>query len=181
MTHGIRRTVAPTLILAAVGVALYFAATTGSSWAFRDSWFASHNPGANPPWFFIGQDLVGGIWGASAFLLSCLCALLSASRLRGGVWWIWATQVVWFAPMIAAGLNARLHTTDPFSRAQASTTWRTFDVYFQSRQATSEGAARCSAAAVLVVSGSVRRGDPQTRDIVGKAEAAEQGNEADER
>jgi hypothetical protein len=149
----------------AVATALYVAGLAGAERTFRNTWFADFSPGGSPPWYFIGQDLVDGVWGAAGCALLCLFSVLSARRLGATVWWAFAAGVVPFAHRVGLGLNVWLHTAGSLTPFEATTAWATFDEYLQSREIASETSlvvgmlvAACSVGWYALTSKGERRG-----------------------
>jgi len=110
----VRSSLVPAFALLAVGAMLYIAADHGSAWSFRGSWFASVNPGASPPWYFIGQTLFRGMWSLGGWLALCLLAWVSARKLGPFVWSVTAVSLVWFVPRIGLAGRVNLGETAGF-------------------------------------------------------------------
>ena len=123
----------------AVGALLYIGATTGAQHTFPNTWFSDLGPGTTPPWYFIGRDLIDGLWAAGGCIAFCAFTLVAARLLGSTVWWAFAANMIAFVGRMGTGVNVLLHTSHALTRSQATTTWPTFETFLQS-QKTASGA-----------------------------------------
>lgn len=81
----------------------------------------------NPPWYFIGQDLVSDL-AYSVALAACLIVAFAFRRLYQGASSRWAAfmAVLWTGPHAADAVVILLHTSHVWDPARATTTWRSF-------------------------------------------------------
>lgn len=135
------RNVAATLGLAipyAVGFLLYSLSLRGALGTFPQTWFFAVGPGAEPPWYFIGNAWVHALWAAPCALAMAVFSLVAARWIGPMVWVALGLMLISFADPIGQGVNVALHTHDIGERARAGTDWPTFQVYMQSQQTASQ-------------------------------------------
>lgn len=123
-------------IRSAVPVALFLAVLLLQTWAYfhwqQQLWTSSSsNPGAEPPWYFIGNDLLDAVVAAGALaivlLVSFVCVRVPAyARFARMVAW---QAVLWNAYKVLWGVVILAHTTSVWDESRASTTWKTFPGY----------------------------------------------------
>lgn len=113
-----------------LAVAIFLASYMVASWISLEFYNPPLNePFDNPPWYFIRRDAVRGLCFLPLFL-ACVATILLAVRKNftqtarnlTGVGFF-AFQPVWQLLLIS------LRTEDLFDRANASTSWTTFDSY----------------------------------------------------
>jgi hypothetical protein len=119
----------------ALPLAVFFVLLPLQNWACfrwsRSLWTNSHGPGADPPWYFIGNDVVEGLVAGAilAILLAVAFACARApaySRFARMVSW---QGVLWNAHKVLWGIVIWRNTSNLWDMERATTSWSTFSSY----------------------------------------------------
>lgn len=110
-------------------LALYAGAHFGSQWASRLFWTRSTGPGGDPPWYFIGQDFITGLFCLVSMILTLLVAVWTRRRFGTGSWMAAWMAVLWMGYPAAQAFLILLRTTRIWDPTAAASQWRTFDEY----------------------------------------------------
>jgi hypothetical protein len=117
-----------------VWLVLDLAASTAAFRTFGSTWFQAVSPGASPPWYFIGQDLVEAVWASGAAVLMVAFSIVAARSLGPSVWAALGVAQIGFIGKLGGGANVLLHTRNVWQRADASSDWATYDAYVRSQR-----------------------------------------------
>lgn len=109
--------------------ALYAGAHLGSGWASSLFWTRSAGPGGDPPWYFIGKDLISGLFCLGGMILTLLVAVWTRRRFGTGSWMAAWMAVLWMGYPAAQAFLILLRTTHIWDPSAAVSQWRTFDEY----------------------------------------------------
>lgn len=121
-----------------VGVIIYSICLSGSQRTFPGTWFYQVGPGPNPPWYFIGSDLVSAEWCAAGAAVFIAFIAASARKLGALAWTALGIMLISFADPIGRGVNILLHTRNVWDRQTAVSDWPTFDAYLASQNTASQ-------------------------------------------
>ena len=109
-------------------LALYLGVSFGQLWVGRLLWTHSTQV-TEPPWYFIGQDLVGGLLCLGGLILTLIVAVRARRRFGAGSWMAsWMAAISMGYPAAQAFLIL-LRTTHIWDPSAAASDWRTFDQY----------------------------------------------------
>lgn len=137
-----------TVVACGTGVGLYVASSRGAQHTFLRSWFYEAGPGRNPPWYFMGQDWIDGLWAAGGLLLLSVFTLLAAGKIGPFVWAAFGINLTSFVTRIGAAINVWLHSSGVWRGPEARTSWTSFEEYFQSKKAASDASLAVAVAVV---------------------------------
>lgn len=113
----------------AVCLIIYGAALFSSLHFFEESWFSSTRVGGDPPWYFIGQDLVEAACAVPGLLVMLAFCTLTFRRLGPDVWTALAILFTSLLHPIVQGVNGLLHTRDAWDPARATSEWANYEMY----------------------------------------------------
>jgi hypothetical protein len=120
----------------AVCVLIYAAATSSSTYFFKDTWFRTVGPGGDPPWYFIGRDLVDATFAVPGLLVMVAFSSLTFRRLGPDVWKALGMLSIFLLHPILLGVNILLHTRDAWDPARATSEWASYEMYSVSKYQT---------------------------------------------
>jgi hypothetical protein len=110
-------------------ILIYSLSPITSRWVFQRFWMFEHSPGNDPPWYFIGQDLVSG-WGQMGGLVLCIgLALLRRRRDPVGSWMALWMSCLWMGHPSAQAAYVMVRSRYLWSPERASTVWASYDQY----------------------------------------------------
>ena len=109
--------------------ALYAGAHLASRWASSVFWTRSVGPGGDPPWYFIGQDLLTGLFCLGGMILTLIVAVGTRRRFGAGSGTAAWMAVLWMGYPAAQAFLILTRTTRIWDPSAAVSQWRTFDDY----------------------------------------------------
>lgn len=100
---------------------LYVLINQTSTWLASRFWMHEHGPGSQPPWYFIGHDLVVGLGSTAGLLL--------AIPLLEERWMALWMALLWTGPAAAQALYVIARSDGLWNADAATTAWVSFDQY----------------------------------------------------
>lgn len=114
-----------------IGIVSYCAAKYFALETFEGTWFR-HAP-SDPPWYFIGLDLVSALWCLAGLLVMIGCCFLLRRRLGPQVWEGIPMLLLLFSVDLSQGVNVALRTRNAWNSSTATTDWQTFEAYIHDK------------------------------------------------
>ena len=116
-------------MLSAAGIGLY-ALAAFAPLAIHPYLWTSRAMGSDVPWYFMGQDLVGGIAALLALLLGALLAAVACRRHGPAVWGASMPAFLFLASPIGRGVAVLLHSRRIWAGPpEAESDWGSFAEY----------------------------------------------------
>jgi len=100
-----------------------------SSWLASRFWMHEQGPGSQPPWYFIGQDLVEGLVYTAALLVAIPFLILVRRRYQEGSWMALWMALLWMGPGGAQAFYVIARSDGLWNADTATTAWVSFDQY----------------------------------------------------
>ena len=127
-----------TVVAFGAGLALYVASLEGARHTFLRSWFYAAGPGRNPPWYFMGQDWIDGLWAAGGLLILFVFTILAAGRIGPIAWAAFGINATSFITRIGPAISVWRHSSGIWRALEARTSFTSFEEYVRSQKAASD-------------------------------------------
>ena len=100
-----------------------------SLWLFRQSWMSQHGPNGDPPWYFIGGDIINGLVLGGGLAVVAVASLLLRRRDAEGSWIALLMGMMFMGYPTGQGVYAIARSSALWSAEEATTAWASHEEY----------------------------------------------------